>query len=163
MYGEIRSRLLLPKSGMNSGRPLLEVHCGALESVAPGVAVVLRGSLVLQRSRRRPGDSCGRRGGCCGRYRPPCLSWRSAEGSADGGLDLVKIRTPPKGCAHACRGFCSRGRYGELAAQCREQCQARPHRVSQDPTGSKQCREWRNSDRSWWTGLRSQLSCGMAA
>ena len=107
MYGEIRSRLLLPKSGMNSGRPLLEVHCGALESVAPGVAVVLRGSLVLQRSRRRPGDSCGRRGGYCGGYRPPRLTWRYAEGPADGGLALVKIRTMSEGCAHACQGFCS--------------------------------------------------------
>jgi len=63
MYREIRSRRLLPESGMNSGRPLLEVHCGALESVVPGVAVVLGGSLVFQRSRWRPGDSCGRRGG----------------------------------------------------------------------------------------------------
>ena len=42
-----------------SGRSLLKVHCGALESMAPGVAVVLRSSLALRGSRRRPDDSCG--------------------------------------------------------------------------------------------------------
>ena len=107
MYGEIRSRRLLPESGVCSGRSLLEVHCGVLESVAPGMAVVMGGSLVLQRSRRRPSDSYGCRGGCCGRYRPPCLTWRCAEGPADGGLALVKVRTAFEGRAHASRGFCS--------------------------------------------------------
>ena len=124
--------------------------------MAPGVAVVLGGSLVLRGSRRSPGVSCGRRGGCCGRYRPLRLSWRSTEGSAGVGLARVKVRTPPEGCAHAHRGFRSRGGYGELAVKWQEQCQARPHRVSQVPTGLEQYREWRNSDRSWQTGLRSQ-------
>ena len=64
-------------------------------------------SLVLQRLHRHPDGSCAHRGGFCGRYRPPCLSCRSAEGSTDGSLALVKARTPFEGCAHACRGFCS--------------------------------------------------------
>ena len=34
MYGEIRSRRLLPDSGVCSGRLLLKVHCGALEGMA---------------------------------------------------------------------------------------------------------------------------------
>ena len=163
MYEEIRSRRLLPESWGYSGRLLLKVHCGALESMAPSVAVVLGSSLALRGLRRRPGDSCGHRGGYCGRYRPPCLTWRCTEGPADGGLTLVKVRTSSEDCVHACRGFCSRERYGKLAAQWQEQCQARPHRVSQVPTGSEQCQEWRNSDRSWRTGLRSQLLCGMVA
>ena len=163
MYGEIRSCRLLPKSGVCSGRLRLEVNCGVLESRAPGVAVILGSPLALQRSHRHPGDSCGHRGGRCGRYRPPCLSWRSAEGSADGGLALVKARTSSEGCAQACRGFCGRGRYGELAAQWQEQRQACPHKASQVPTGSGQRQGWWNSDRSWRTGLRSQLLCGMVA
>ena len=52
MYEEIRSRRLLPESGRCSGRLLLKVHCGALESMTPGVAVVLRNSLALRGSRR---------------------------------------------------------------------------------------------------------------
>ena len=54
-------------------------------------------------------------GGCCGKYHPLRLSWRSAEGSVDGGLVPVKVRTPSEGLPHACRGFCSRGRFEELA------------------------------------------------
>ena len=61
----IRSRRLHLESGVSSGRLLLEVHCCALESVAPGVAVILGTSLALRGSRQRPGDSCGRHGGCC--------------------------------------------------------------------------------------------------
>ena len=56
--------------------------------------------------------SSGRHGGCCGRYRPPCLSWRSAEGSIDGGLALVKVRTPPEGRPHASQGLRGRGSTG---------------------------------------------------
>ena len=37
----LRSHLLLPESGVCSSRQLLKVHCVALESKAPGVAVVL--------------------------------------------------------------------------------------------------------------------------
>ena len=39
-------------------------------------------SLVLRRSRRRPGGSSGWRGRCCGRYRPPSVAWRRSEGPA---------------------------------------------------------------------------------
>ena len=97
--------------------------------MAPGVAIILRSFLVLRGSRRRPGDSSKRRGRCR-KYRPPRLSWRSAEGSVDGGLAFVKVRTPSEGLPYAYRGFRSRGRYGELAAQWQEQRQARLHRVS---------------------------------
>ena len=45
--------------------------------------------------------SSGWSGGCCREYRPPRFPWRSAEGSVDGGLALVKVRTSPEGCAHA--------------------------------------------------------------
>jgi len=48
-----------------------------LWGMATGGTVALRSSVASRGLRRRPDDSCGR-------YRPPCLSWRSAEGSADG-------------------------------------------------------------------------------
>ena len=65
MYGEIRSRRLLPDSGVCSGRLLLKVYCGALEGMAPGVAVVLGDVLISQRSCRRPCGSCLRHGIFC--------------------------------------------------------------------------------------------------
>ena len=37
MYEEVRSRRLLPESGVCSGRSLSEVHCRALKSMASGV------------------------------------------------------------------------------------------------------------------------------
>ena len=77
-----------------------------LWSMAPGVAVILSGSLVMRRSRRRPNGSCGRRGGRCGGYRSPCSTWRRVKGPAGGDLALVKTRTSSKGCAHTRRGFC---------------------------------------------------------
>jgi len=52
--------------------------------------------------------SSGWSGGRCREYRPPRFTWRSAEGSADGGLAPVKVRTPPEGCAHVRRGSYSR-------------------------------------------------------
>ena len=102
MYGEIRSRRLLPESGVCSGRLLLEVHCGVLESMVPGMAVVLGSLLALRRSRWCPGDSCVRRGDCSSGYRPLCLSWRSAEGPAGGGFALVKVHTTSESYAHVC-------------------------------------------------------------
>jgi len=62
-------------------------------------------SLVLRRSRRRPGSSSGRHGGSCRGYRPLRLMWRRSEGPAGGGLDLVKARAAPEGRGHAVRGF----------------------------------------------------------
>ena len=44
-------------------------------------------------------DSYGHRGGCCWSYRPSRLTWRGAEGTVDGGLALVKVRTPSEGTA----------------------------------------------------------------
>ena len=114
--GNLRSRHLLPESVVCSGQLLWNVHCGELESTAPGMAVDLGSSLALRGLRWCSGDSCRRCGVLCTKYRPPCLSWRSAEGPIDGGLALVKVRTPSGGPPHACRGFCSRGRYRELAA-----------------------------------------------
>ena len=85
----------------------VESNCGALKSMAPGVAVVLGGVLTSQRSRRRPCGSSGRRGDCCGGYCPPGVAWQSVEGSAGWGLAPVKARTAFEGRAHADRGFCS--------------------------------------------------------
>ena len=129
MYGEIRSRCLLPESVMCGGWPLLKVHCGALESVAPGMAVVLGGSLVLRVSRRRPGGSCGRHGCRCGGYRPPCVTWRRAEGPAGGSLALVKARAAFEGRTHAgqgsCRGESTRSRHHSGKSSARHVCTGR--------------------------------------
>ena len=65
-------------------------------------------SLVLRRSRRRPGSSSGRHGGSCRGYRPLRSTWRRFEGPAGRGLDRVKVRAAPEGRAHAVRGFHSR-------------------------------------------------------
>ena len=62
-------------------------------------------SLVLRRSRRHPGSSCGRHGGSCRGYRPLHLTWRRSEGPAGGGLDRVKVRAVPEGRAHAVQGL----------------------------------------------------------
>ena len=105
MYGGSEVVVFSPNRGCR-GWPLLKVHCGALGSMALGVAVILGSPLALRRSRRCPGDSCGRRGGRCGGYRSPCSTWRRVKGPAGGGLALVKTRTPSKGCAHTRRGFC---------------------------------------------------------
>ena len=43
----VRSRRLLPESGVRSGCVLWKVHCGVLEGKAPGVAVVLDDVLGL--------------------------------------------------------------------------------------------------------------------
>ena len=100
MYGEIRSRRLLPKSGVCSGRLLLEVNCGVLESMVSGMAVILGSLLALRRSRRCPGSPSGQCGGCCRGYRPLHLIWRRPEGPAGRGLALVKARSAFKGRAH---------------------------------------------------------------
>ena len=138
MYGEIAEVVVFsPNRGVVvvGCRRKYTVGCGAGRGGRPGVSFSLAEIVPV---------SCGIKGRSGGRrreYRLPRLSWRSTEGSVDGGLALVKVRTPSEGLPHACRGFCSRGRYGELAAQWWEQHQACLHRASQVPTGPEQCRE----------------------
>ena len=101
---EGRSRRLLPESRGCSGRALWEVHCGEWRRAWQSSWA---SSLVLRKSRRRPGGSSGRRGRCCGGYHPPGVAWQRSEGPAGRGLDLVKVRAAPEGHAHTVRGFCS--------------------------------------------------------
>ena len=65
MYEKSQKSLSSPESWECSSRLLQKVHCRALESMASGVAVVLRSFLALRGSHRHPGDSCGHRGDCC--------------------------------------------------------------------------------------------------
>ena len=119
-----------------------------------------------QRSRRRPGGSSGRRGRCCGGYRPPGVPWRRSEGPTGQGLVLVEAGAASEGRAHAVRGL--RGRestkeawgVGSIVAGAvpSTSCTA-----SQVPTASPQRPEWRSSDQSWRTRLRSPPLWGMAA
>ena len=119
-----------------------------------------------RRSRRRPGGSSGRRGRYCGRYRPPGVAWRRPEGPIGQGLVQVKAGAASEGRAHAVRGLRGRESTKEVqgvgsivaGAVLSTSCT-----VSQVPTVSPQRPEWRSSDRSWRTGLRSQPLWGMAA
>ena len=94
---------------------------------------------------------------------PPGVAWRRPEGPAGRGLEMVKARAAFEGRAHTYRGFCSIGRYTELAAQWRQQCRARQYRASQVLTVLPQGRGWRSSDWSRRTRLRSRLLCGVVA
>jgi hypothetical protein len=67
--------------------------------------------LVPRRTRRCPGSSSGRHGGCCRGYCPLRSPWQCFEGPAGGDLDLVKVRTAPEGRAHAVRGFLQREKH----------------------------------------------------
>ena len=103
--GDRESRRLLPESQGYSGRALWEVHCGVCRRAWQSSWA---SSLVLRRSRRRPGGSSGRRGRCCGVYRPPGVAWRRSEGpigqgscpgqgrSCFRGLCPCRSRTPRK-------------------------------------------------------------------
>ena len=125
MHRGHESRHLFPESWGCSGRALWEVHCGVWRRAWQSSWA---SSLVLQRSRRRPGGSSGRHGRCCGRYCPPGVAWRRSEGPTGRGLDLVKVRTRPRVAPTPFEGSCggkARGKYGELAAQWLEQCRAR--------------------------------------
>ena len=84
---------------------LWEVHCGVWRRAWQSSWAL---SLVLRRSRRRPGGSSGRRGHCCGGYRPPGVVWRRPEGPTGQGLVQVKAGAASEGRAHAVRGL--RGR-----------------------------------------------------
>ena len=123
-------------------------------------------SLVLWGLRRRPGGSSGRCGHYCGRYRPPGVAWRHSEGPAGQGLILVKAGAAFEGRVHAVRGLRGRKSTKEVWGVGSIVAGAVPSMsctVSQVATVSSQRPEWRRSDRSWRTGLRSQSLRGMAA
>ena len=99
-------------------------------------------------------------------YHPPGMAWRRSEGPAGQGLVLVKVRAPSEGRAHAVRGF----RGGEsmkevwgVGSTVAGVVPSTSCTVSQVPTVSPQRPEWRSSDRSGRTGLRSQPLRGVAA
>ena len=160
--GGHESRRLFPESRGCSGRALWEVHCGVWRRVWQSSWA---SSLVLRRSRRRPGGSSGRRGRCCGWYRPPGVAWRCFEGPVGQGLVLVKAGAASEGRAHAVRGL--RGRestkeawgVGSIVA---EAVPSASCTASQVPTVSPQRPEWWSSDRSWRTGFHSQPLYGVA-
>ena len=124
-----------------------------LWGMAPGVAVIL--GIVLGLAEITPAS-----------WRLQRVAWRRSEGSASQGLVLVKAGVASESRAHAVRGF--RGRestkeawgVGSIVAGAvpSTSCTA-----SQVPTVSSQRPEWRSSDRSWRTRLRSQPLWGMTA
>ena len=153
----------LPESRGCSGRALWEVHCGVWRHAWQSSWA---SSLVFRRSRQRPGGSSGRRGRCCGGYRPPGVAWRRSEGPTGQGLVLVKAGAAFEGRAHAVRGLRGRKSTKEVwgvgsivaGAVLSTSCTA-----SQVSTVSPQHPEWRICDRSWRTRLRSQPLWGMVA
>jgi len=98
--GDRGSRRLFPELRGCSGRALWEVHCGVWRREWQSSWA---SSLVMRRSRWRPGGSSGRRGHCCGGYHPPGMAWRRSEGPTGQGLVLVKAGAASEGRAHAVR------------------------------------------------------------
>jgi len=134
-----------------SGRALWEAHCGEWRRA-------WQSSLVLRGLRRRPGGSSGRRGRYYGRYRPPGVAWRHPEGPTGQGLVQVKAGAASEGRAHAVRGLRGRKSTKEVWGVGSIVAGAVPSTsctASQVPTSSPQRPEWRSSDRSWRTRLRS--------
>ena len=161
--GDRGSRRLLPESRWCSGRALWEVHCGEWRRAWQSSWA---SSLVLRRSRCRPCSSSGRRGRCCRGYRPPGVAWRRSEGPTGQGLVPDKARASSEGRAHAVRGLRGRQSMKEVWGVGSIVAGAVPSTsctASQVPTVSPQRPEWRSSDRSWRTGLRSQPLCEVAA
>jgi hypothetical protein len=154
--GSRGSRRLLPESQECSGRALWKVHCGVWRLAWPSSWA---SSWALRRSRRCPCSSsrwCGR---CCRGYRPPGVSWRRSEGPAGQGLILVKAGATSEGRAHAVRGLRGGESMKEVWGVGSTVAGAVPSTsctASQIPTVSPQHPEWRSSDRSWRTRLRSQ-------
>jgi len=106
MYGEISEVIVSPpESWENSGGLLLPGtgEHGVGQSSCPWKP------FSPAENAPAPCGSSGRHGGRCGEFCPPCVTWRGVKGPADGGLALVKVCTTSEGCAHACRGSCSRG------------------------------------------------------
>ena len=119
-----------------------------------------------RRSRRRSGGSSGRRGRYCGRYHPLGVAWRYPEGPTGQGLVQVKAGAASEGRAHAIRGLRGRESTKEVWGVGSIVAGAVPSTsctASQVPTVSPQRPEWRSSDRSWRTRLRSPPLWGMAA
>ena len=161
--GSRGSRRLLPESRGCSGRALWKVHCGVWCLAWPSSRA---SSLALRRSLRCPCSSSRRCGRCCRRYRPPSVAWRRSEGPAGQGLVLVKAGAASEGRAHAVRGLRGRESTKEVWGVGSIVAGAVPSTsctASQVPTVSRQRLEWRSSDRSWRTRLRSQPLWGMAA
>ena len=157
------SRRLLPESRGCSGRALWEVHRGVWRLAWQSSWV---SSLALRRSRRRPCCSSGRRGRYCGGYRPPGVAWRRSEGPAGQGLVLVKDGATSEGRAHAVqwlRGGESLKEVWGVGSTVAGAVPSTSCTASQVPTVSPQRPKWRISNRSWWTGLRSQPLRGVAA
>ena len=104
MYRVIIEVVVLPRIGKEQCAVAVAGHWRAWRR-----AEQFLGSLSHTRKNPASCDSSGRCGGCGWSYCPPRLTWRSAEGPADGGLALVKVRTVSEGRPYACRGSCSRG------------------------------------------------------
>ena len=162
--GEDRgSRRLFPESRGCSGRALWEIHCGVWRRAWQ---LSWASSLVLRRSRRRPGGSNRRRDHCCGGYHPSGVAWRRSEGPTGQGLVLVKAGAASEGRAHAVRGLRGRESTKEVWGVGSIVAGAVPSTsctALQVPTASSQRPEWWSSDRSWRTRLRSQPLWGMTA
>ena len=161
--GDRGSHRLLPESRGRCGRALWKVYC---EVWRLAWQLSWASSLALRRSRRRPCSSSGRRGHCCGRYRPPVVAWRRSEGPTGQGLVLVKAGAASEGRAHAVRGLRGRKSTKEVCGVGSIVAGVVPSTsctASQVPTVSSQRPEWRSSDRSWRTRLWSPPLWGMAA
>src|SRR6185295_3039418 len=92
--------------------------------------------------------------------------WRRSEGPAGQGLVLVKARATYEGRAHAVwglRGSESTKEAWGVGSIIAGAVPSTSCTASQVPTVSSQRPEWRSSDRSWRTRLRSQPLWGMAA
>ena len=101
-----------------------------------------------------------------GGYHPPGVAWRRSEGPTGQGLVLVKAGAAFESRAHAVRGLHGRESTKEVRGVGSTVAGAVPSTsctASQVPTVSPQRSEWRSSDQSWRTRLRSHLLWGMAA
>ena len=99
-------------------------------------------------------------------YRHLGVAWRHSEGPTGQGLVLVKAGAASEGRAHAVRGLREGGSLKEVWGIGSRVAGTVPNTsftASQVPTVSPQRSEWRSSDQSWRTRLRSQPLWGMAA
>ena len=162
MYRRGRRRCFSPNRGHTVNNYCRKYAVGSGDHDA-GRLVVLGGLLALQRSRRRPCGSSGHRGVSCRGYRAPCLTWRRLEGPAGGSPAPVKVWAAFEGRAHANRGFCSGEGTRSWQHSGGNSAEHVLYKAPQVPTMAPQCRGWLSSDRSWRTGLQSQLLRGMVA
>ena len=135
------------------GSTLWEVHYGAWRRAWQSSWA---SSLVLWRSRQRPGVSSGRRGRCCGGYRPPGVAWRRSEGPIGQGSCPGQGRSCFRGsCPCRSRAPQKEKFEGGMRSWQYSGWSSAEHVLPQRPG-------WRRSDRSWRTRLRSQPLWGMA-